>query len=85
MRVKNPKFRPPFWDDGQRGPLYYRWYQKKQWKRLYKKRWIKDRLKELTNGQYEDHVSRYDELPPDVESMSKERVIEIIEAIKNIR
>lgn len=34
----------PYWDDGNRN--MYPWFRKGFWKRLYKKRYIRNRLKE---------------------------------------
>lgn len=46
MNVKNPKTEVPYWEEGQRGPVYWRWYQKGFWKRYLKKKFIRKRLKE---------------------------------------
>jgi hypothetical protein len=46
MNINNPKTEVPYWDDGQRGQLY-RWYQKGFWKRYLRKKYIKNRLKDI--------------------------------------
>lgn len=45
MKVKNPKFEPPYWDDGQHNPPYFHWYRKGFWKRYLRKKWFKNILK----------------------------------------
>jgi hypothetical protein len=49
MKIGNPKEVPDYWDEGQHGPNYCHWYKKGKCKRLNRKRWLKNRLKELSN------------------------------------
>ena len=42
--MKYPKFIPPYWDEGQIGTPYH-WYKKKKWKKILRKKWIRDNLK----------------------------------------
>lgn len=47
MKLKNCRYKPPYWDDGQLKGKYFHWYRKGFWKRYFKKRDIKKQLNNL--------------------------------------
>lgn len=49
-KIPNPKTSIPYWDDGQAGPNYYRWYKKGWWKRYTRKRFLRKINKEYEKG-----------------------------------
>lgn len=48
MNVSSPKTEQyaPYWDEGQRGPVYHEWFKKGFWKRALRKKFIKSVLKD---------------------------------------
>lgn len=45
MKIPNVHNIPSYWDEGNRNLV--KWYKKNGWKRILRKKWIKDNLKEV--------------------------------------
>lgn len=45
MKLSNPKTEVPYWDDGNKN--MFEWFKKGKWKRILRKKWIKNILKDI--------------------------------------
>lgn len=43
MKIKKPAFIPPYWDEGNWNNV--KWYRKGKWKRIFRKKWIREQIK----------------------------------------
>lgn len=49
MRIRNVETKVPYWDDGNK--TMFEWFRKGDWKRILRKRFIKNQLKNIDKSE----------------------------------